>query len=133
MTERWTLAQYKEFRKTGNPPNNTAVRAPDRKPVRPNDQAGAVQNEKVSSRFDSVDVRIHVTRKRRVDRDATRCKTVLDGIVRGGVIKDDSEDEVKTVSITHEKGSEESTVIDITPTSEKTGAFIYAQALQKTA
>ena len=119
---RWTPEELERIQSNrGNAP----VRATNRKPVRPNDKAGEVQDKADIARFDRINVRIHVTRKRRVDRDATRPKPVIDGIVRGGIVKDDSEDEISTIRITHETGAEESTVITVVPTVSATGAVYY--------
>jgi len=121
-SRRWT---ENEFERLQSNRGNTSVRATNRKPVRPDDEAREVQNETDSPRFDCINVRIHVTRKRRVDRDATRPKPVIDGIVRGGIIKDDSEDEIKTIRITHETGANEETIITVIPTVSPNGEVIY--------
>ena len=107
---RWTPADLERIQSNRG---NTTVRTADRKSVQQNDKAGAVQNKADSSRFDCIDVFIHVRRKHRVDRDATRPKPVIDGIVRGGIVKDDSEDEVSTICITQETGTSEETIITV--------------------
>ena len=119
-----TSAEYRHYLKTGKEPDNRApVCAPNRKPVRPSNEAGAMGDEKNSSRFSCIDVQIHVTRRRRTDREATRIKAVIDGIVHGGIVKDDGEDEIKTIRVTKEKGSPEETVITVTPADPDVGSM----------
>lgn len=118
-SRRWTPEELERIQSNRG---NATVRATNRKPVRKNDKTGEVQDKADSARFDRINVRIHVTRKRRVDRDATRAKTTLDGIVRGGIVKDDGEDEIKTIRVTKEKGSPEQTVITVTPADPDAGS-----------
>ena len=52
-----TSAEYRHYLKTGKEPDNRApVCAPNRKPVRPSNEAGAMGDEKDSSRFSCIDV-----------------------------------------------------------------------------
>ena len=74
--------------------------------------------EKEAARFDSL-VNITVTsyRKRKHDPDGISVKAVLDGLVREGILPDDSTSEVKEVRFTSVicgKGEDERTVIEIT-------------------
>ena len=68
-----------------------------------------------------VDITVTSYRKRIHDPDGISCKAVLDGIVRAGILRDDSTKEVRQVtfkSIICEKGQEEKTVIEINDTGE---------------
>ena len=60
-----------------------------------------------------VRITVHSIRKRLTDADGASFKAVLDGIVKAGVLQDDSPKYVKEVSYTQEKGKEEQTIITI--------------------
>lgn len=65
--------------------------------------------------FDTpVSIKIHSVRKRLTDPDGASAKAVLDAVVLGGLLKNDSSKEVKSVSFSQELGEEEYTVITIT-------------------
>ena len=65
--------------------------------------------------FDSpVCIHIHSIRSRLVDSDGVSAKAAIDGIVKAGVLQDDSAKYVKEVSYSQEKGFPEKTVIKIT-------------------
>ena len=65
--------------------------------------------------FDTpVHIHIHSIRKRLVDPDGVSAKAAIDGLVRCGILLDDSAKLVKEVSYSQEKGSEEKTLITIT-------------------
>jgi hypothetical protein len=57
---------------------------------------------------------IHSIRKRLADPDGVSCKAVIDGIVKAGVLQDDSAEYVKAVSYSQEQGKEDCTIITIT-------------------
>jgi len=62
----------------------------------------------------SVDIHIHSIRKRLADPDGISGKAAIDGIVKCGVLKDDSVKFVKEVRYSQEKGEPEETIITIT-------------------
>lgn len=74
--------------------------------------------KKEMPRFDSpVNIRVISYRKRNHDPDGVSVKAVLDGIVRAGILADDSTKQVKKItfeSIICEKNENEKTVIEIT-------------------
>ena len=79
----------------------------------------AVSNESLGKkkmpRFDSP-VHIHVIsyRKRKHDTDGVSAKAVLDGIVRAGILADDSSEQVKSITFeSRQAKSEEKTLIEI--------------------
>lgn len=64
--------------------------------------------------FDTpVRIHIHSIRKRLVDPDGISAKAAIDGIVKAGILHDDSAAEVEEVSYSQEKDSEEKTIITI--------------------
>jgi len=74
----------------------------------------ALLGEEEMSRFDSpVRIHIHSIRNRLVDPDGISAKAAIDGIVKAGILEDDSAKFVKEVSYSQEKGKEEKTIISI--------------------
>lgn len=66
-------------------------------------------------RFDSlVNIRVTSYRKRNHDPDGVSCKAVLDGIVRRGILADDSAKEVNEITFKSVISKEEKTIIEIT-------------------
>ena len=66
------------------------------------------------ARFDSpVRIHIHSIRKRTADPDGISAKAAIDGIVKGGLLEDDSAKHVEAVTYSQEKGSEEKTLITV--------------------
>lgn len=66
--------------------------------------------------FDTpVSIKVHSVRKRLADSDGISAKAVIDALVLGGVLKNDSPEFVKEVSYSQEKGETEYTVITIHP------------------
>lgn len=62
------------------------------------------------------DIYVHVIRKRLCDPDGISAKAAIDGLVKAGVLPDDSDRFVKKVSYTQEKAAkdeEEKTIITI--------------------
>ena len=61
-------------------------------------------------------VNIHVIsyRKLKHDPDGVSVKAVLDGIVRAGILADDSTEQVKSITFESIKSKEEKTIIEIT-------------------
>ena len=65
-------------------------------------------------KFDSpVRIKVHHVRKRLIDIDNLSVKAAIDGLVRVGILADDSPEFVKEVSHTQEKGRVEKTRITI--------------------
>jgi len=60
-----------------------------------------------------VSIHVHSIRKRLCDADGISAKAAIDGLVRGGILKDDSPKYVKEVTFSQEKGEEEKTIIEI--------------------
>lgn len=77
--------------------------------------SNAPPGEKEITRFDSpVRIHIHSIRKRLTDADGISGKAAIDGIVKAGLLQDDSPKYVKEVSYSQEKGLPEKTIITIT-------------------
>ena len=71
--------------------------------------------EKKIKRFDSpVTITVISYRKRDHDTDGVSVKAVLDGIVKSGLLTDDSSKQVKEVIFKSIKSKEEKTIIEIT-------------------
>lgn len=67
-----------------------------------------------AARLDTrLSVRVISYRKRRHDPDGVSVKAILDGIVRAGILPDDSTDIIKRVAFDSVKSDEEKTVIEI--------------------
>lgn len=65
-------------------------------------------------RFDSsVRIAIHSVRKRLADIDGISGKAAIDGMVKAGLLADDSPEFVKEVRHSQEKGKQEETIITI--------------------
>ena len=84
----------------------------------------AVRNEPLgqeeSERFDSlVRISIHSVRGVLADPDGISGKAAIDGIVKAGILRDDSPKEVKEVRYSQEKGRPEKTIITITEVKER--------------
>ena len=79
------------------------------------DTSDAPVAEKDATGFDTR-VNIHVIsyRKLKHDPDGVSVKAVLDGIVRAGILTDDSTEQVKSITFESRKSKEEKTIIEIT-------------------
>ena len=62
---------------------------------------------------------IHSYRKRLTDPDGVSAKAVIDGIVKAGLLPDDSTEYIAQVSYGQEKATEEKTIITVTFLPEK--------------
>lgn len=70
--------------------------------------------EETAPRFTSpVNIRVISYRKANHDPDGISVKAVLDGIVRAGILTDDSAKQVKQITFESKKSKEESTIIEI--------------------
>ena len=64
--------------------------------------------------FDSlVSIRVISYRKLKHDPDGVSAKAVLDGIVRAGILADDSTEQIKSITFESIKSKEEKTIIEI--------------------
>ena len=54
---------------------------------------------------------VHSKRKRLADQEGISIKAVLDGIVRAGILPDDSAKFIKKVTFTQEKSKDEETIL----------------------
>ncbi len=73
----------------------------------------AMDKEKIK-RFDSrVNITVISYRARRHDPDGVSVKAVLDGIVRLGILADDSTEQVESITFKSIKSKEEKTIIEI--------------------
>ena len=59
-------------------------------------------------------IHIHSRRKRLADPDGISAKAVIDGLVKAGVLPDDSSKFVKEISFSQEKADEDETIVTIT-------------------
>ena len=58
-------------------------------------------------------VHIHSRRHRLTDTDAICAKNAIDGLVRGGILKDDTAATVESLTFTQEKSETEETLIEV--------------------
>ena len=72
--------------------------------------APADQGQKVDTRFR---IHFHSRRRRLTDPDGLYSKAALDGLVRGGILVDDSAKFVKEVSFSQEVSEREETIITV--------------------
>ena len=59
------------------------------------------------------DIAVHSVRKRLADIDGISAKAAIDGIVKAGILPDDSAKYIKSITYTQEKGEPEKTIINI--------------------
>lgn len=79
------------------------------------DSSHAPVAEEKTARFDSrVIITVTSYRKAKHDPDGISVKAVLDGIVRAGILVDDSTQQVKSIKFESIKSKEEKTIITIT-------------------
>jgi len=76
----------------------------------------APMEEKETKGLDTrVNIRVISYRKRKHDPDGISVKAVLDGIVRRGILPEDSVNEIKEVAFESHIDKDERTIIEITP------------------
>ena len=111
-SERWTLEQYKEFRRSGRAPNNTAVRATDMEQNPVNELARTTQDKKVSEKYR---INVHRYSAKLCDPDNIASKWSVDALELAGIIPEDSPEYIEAVTFqqTKCKRSEERTVITV--------------------
>lgn len=81
--------------------------------VEPHSGNAPLGKEKTQGFDTPVHIHIHSVRKRLADSDGISGKACVDGIVKAGLLPDDSPQFVKAVSHSQEKGKEEYTVITL--------------------
>ena len=69
--------------------------------------------EEIKGFTSPVSIHVHSIRSRSTDADGISAKAVIDGIVKTGLLVDDSPKYVKQVSYSQEKGSPEITIIEV--------------------
>lgn len=74
----------------------------------------SVGTEEITGFASPVIITVTSYRKRNHDTDGISVKAVLDGIVRAGILADDSAKEIKEIRFKSIKSSEEKTIIEIT-------------------
>ena len=60
------------------------------------------------------DLHVHSIRKRLADSDGISAKAVIDGLIKAGVLIDDSPKYIKEISFSQEKGKKEKTILTFT-------------------
>jgi Holliday junction resolvase RusA-like endonuclease len=74
---------------------------------------GPLEKKKSEGLLTPCNIHFHHMRKRMADIDGLSGKAVIDGIVRSGILADDSPEQVKQVSHSQEKSSQEKTIVTI--------------------
>lgn len=93
-----------------NDSHRTSIPAPDMEP-NPGDASMEPQTPaRPDTRFD---ITVTSYRKRKHDPDGVSIKAVLDGIIRAGILSDDSSDIIRQVTFRSEISETERTVIEI--------------------
>ena len=96
---------------TNNDNNNrAALSATD---IEPNTCHESVAKKKATGFNSLVNISITSYRKRKHDPDGISVKAVLDGIIRRGILTDDSTEQVKSVTFESVQSKEEKTIIVI--------------------
>lgn len=91
--------------------NRTALSATNMESNFGNEPVGKEKTERLDSR---VDIHIISYRKRKHDPDGVSAKAALDGLVRCGILTDDSTKEIRKVTFESIISKEEQTIIEIT-------------------
>jgi hypothetical protein len=81
--------------------------------MEPNTGNAPVAEEEAKGSNPPYDIHVHSIRKRLADVDGISAKAAIDGLVKAGILADDSATYVKSIRFTQEKGSEEKTIIEI--------------------
>ena len=107
------IDSWKTWRKIEKNTNTdcSPLSPPDVEPAPSHEQMGAPKGSQLDQR---VRIHFHSKRRRLADPDGISCKAAIDGLVQGGILRDDSAKFVKEVSFSQEIAGDEETVIDIT-------------------
>jgi len=110
-TEEMVAAHLARFHGKTKAENNAPVPSPDSQPVKRPKSKGADKSKEVHPRYR---IRVHSKRRRRTDSDGISVKAAIDGLVRGGLLGDDSPDWIsQTPTQSQEKSKVEETIIEI--------------------
>jgi Holliday junction resolvase RusA-like endonuclease len=92
--------------------NSSTVSSSNMEPNTRNEQMATSKATPLASRCSC---KIHSKRKRLCDADGISAKAVIDGLVNGGILQDDSTQYVKEVRFSQEKtkGAKEETIIEL--------------------
>lgn len=93
-----------------NDKNRAPISAPNLEPHIGDESMGEEETQGLDTR---VNIRVISYRKRKHDPDGISVKAVLDGLVRRGVLQDDSTDQIKEITFESHKADEERTIIEI--------------------
>lgn len=106
---RWTQEEYEAYLRLAAK-NRAAVPAPDLESDSEHGSKTENVDKEVYPRF-----RIHVHSKRRrlTDPDGVSAKTAIDGLVKGGIFRDDSAKYISAVTFTQELSKLEETIIEV--------------------
>jgi hypothetical protein len=108
---RWTHEEVEQYlQKHFKADDHSAVPAPDAKPDRRNAPAPKNAAKEISPRFS---ITIHHRSRRLADPTGRSHSAVVNGLVRGGILPDDSPLYVKEIRETYEQRKNEETVIQI--------------------
>lgn len=81
--------------------------------MEPDSGDGSPQEDESQEMDQRVRIKIHSRRRRLADPDGISCKACLDGLVQGGLLKDDSAKYISDVSFTQEKANIEETIVEV--------------------
>lgn len=91
--------------------NRTTVSTAD---LEPNTGNAPMAAKEVARPDPPYDLHVHSVRKRLADIDGISAKAAIDGLVKAGIIGDDSAKWIRKISYSQEKGAKEKTIITIT-------------------
>ncbi len=92
-------------------PYNPPFQIADVESTPSHEQMGTAKGSQLDKR---VCIHFHSKRRRLADPDGVSCKAAIDGLVQGGILRDDSAHFVKEVSFSQEVSEVEETIIEIT-------------------
>ena len=112
MSRAWTVEEYRAYLRTGIAPGDDrpAVSAADAKPARRAKPAAKDEVKEIHPRY-RVDV--HHRSRRLADATGRSHKAAVDGIVRGGILPDDSPEYLEEIRETRRQGERDETVIEV--------------------
>ena len=95
--------------------NRPSDPSPDLEPDSDNGSSAKNVGEAVHSRFH---IRVHSKRRRLTDPDGLSAKFAIDGLVKGGLLEDDSPTYVESVTFSQELSQLEETIIELWETGD---------------
>lgn len=90
--------------------NNITVQVTHLESITINESMG---KEKAPRLFERCSIHVHSRRKRLVDPDGVSSKAIIDGLVKAGILEDDSVKFIEKISYSQEKSDNEETIITI--------------------